>query len=179
MIPNRRKPFQRQYADSAGAQVHAIREQHEALHEAVEAEDAEGELAALGPIAEAFRMLGQLEPAASYSERALTLARAIGKPKAVVSNLIRLATAYQYANRHEEAMPLFDEAVALAPTVGVLEDYALQHRGKCLAELGRWDEAIADFEAALALRRVRGDAGLVDSTEEALEEARMRRGRQA
>jgi tetratricopeptide (TPR) repeat protein len=177
MIHPRRKPFQRHYADQASAYVKEIRAQHEALHEAIDAGDREAELHALGPLAEAYRMLGQLDAALPHAERALALARELDKPKFVVSNLIRLATTYQYLNRHEEAEPLFEEAVELSRRVGVLEDFALQHQGKCLAELGRWDEAIANFEAALAMRKAKGQAELIASSQEALDEARIRGGK--
>ena len=129
-----------------------------------------------GPLREAFRMLGQLDSAVPHLERALTLARELDKPKFVVSNLIRLATAYQYLNRHSEAEPLFLEAIALAQRIGVLEDFALQHHGKSLAEQGRWLEAVARFEQALALRRAKGSAELVASSEDALEAAQAHLG---
>lgn len=173
----RLKPFQREYADAPRAQIQAVQAQQEALHEALHDHDEEGELHALGPLAEAYRMLGQLDAAATHAERALTLARQLDKPKFVLSNLIRLATTYQYMNRHAEAEPLFEEARALAAKLGFMEDFALQHHGKSLAEQGRWDEAIACFEAALAQRSAKGNPELVASSEEALEEARLRRGR--
>lgn len=171
----RLKPFQRVYADKALPLVEAIQTLHQDLHEARDTEDREAELHVLGPLGENFRLLGQLDPAVSHSEAALALARELGRPKAIISNLIRLATAYQYQNRHAEAEPLFTEALTLSAQEGFLEDYALQHYGKSLAEQGRWDEAIAHFERALALRQARGDAGLIASTEDALEEARLRR----
>ena len=177
MTYHRRKPFLRQYADQAMPLVEAIREHHEALEEARAEGDREAELAALGPLGETFRLLGQLDKAVPHLEAALALARELDRPKPLTSNLIRLATAYQYLNRHEEAVPLFEEAVARAKAMGFLEDFAQQHYGKCLAELGRWEEAIAAFERALALREARGDAGLVASSTEALEEARVRAGR--
>ena len=155
MTSPRLKPFQRVYADQPRPFIEAIQEQQTALHEALHEGDQEGELHALGPLGEAYRMLGRLDAAAPHLERAVELARALNKPAFLVSNLIRLATVYQYLNRHAEAEPLFVEAVALAGRLGVLEDLALQHQCKCLAELGQWDEAITGFERALELRRLR------------------------
>jgi tetratricopeptide (TPR) repeat protein len=175
MTMPRRKPFLRDYADSPRPYIQAVREQQEALHEALHEDDLEGELHALGPLSEAYRMLGQLDVAATHAERALELARQLNKPKFVLSNLIRLATTYQYLNRHEDAEPLFIEARDLARRLGLMEDFALQHHGKSLAEQARWDEAIACFEAALAHRQAKGNPELTASSQEALDEARARR----
>jgi kanamycin kinase len=174
MTTPRLKPFQRVYADHPRPHIEAIQAQQESLHEALHADDLEGELHALGPLGEAYRMLGQLDAALPHLERAVALARELDKPKFVLSNLIRLATAYQYLNRHAEAEPLFEEATALARRLGMLEDFALQHHGKSLAEQGRWAAAVERFEQALALRQAKGNAQLVASTEDALEAARAR-----
>lgn len=172
----RLKPFQRQYAENALALTKTIRDHHQALHDAEDAGDREAALAAHGAMSDAFRMLGQLDPAVRHGEEAVELARALDRPKSLAANLIRLATALQYRNQHDEAEPLFAEGRALAAKVGVLEDYALQHHGKSLAEQGKWAEAIACFERALALREAKGDAALIASTREALDEARARLG---
>lgn len=177
MTYQRRKPFLRQYADQATPLLATLREHLEAIEEARTEGDRESELAAQGPLGDTYRSLGQLDKAATHLECALTLARELDRPKAIASNLIRLATTYQYMNRHEEAEPLFLEALTLTASLGMLEDFALQHYGKCLAELGRYDEAIDCFERALAMRERRGDAGLIASSTEALEEARVRAGR--
>ena len=178
MSTPRLKPFQRVYADSPRPLIEQIQAQQTAWHDAMHDEDAEEELHALGPLGEAYRMLGQLDVAATHLERAVALARTLEKPAFLVSNLVRLATTYQYRNQHAEAEPLFVEALDLAKRLGVLEDYAAQHYGKSLAEQGRWDEAIALFERAIALRTPRGDAELIASSQEALDEALVRRSRQ-
>src|SRR5699024_12286139 len=48
-------------------------------------------------------------------------------------------------------------------------DFALQHKGKCLMELARLNDAEACFVKALALRNAKGDAALMDSTEQAID----------
>lgn len=173
----RLKPFLRQYAESALPLVKSIRDHHQALHAAEASGDRDAELAALGAMADAYRLLGRLDEAVSHGERAVAIAREVERPKFLASNLIRLATALQYRNEHAAAEPLFEEAQRIAATVGVLEDFALQHHGKSLAEQGRWAEAIACFERALALREAKTDADLIASTREALEEARARAGK--
>lgn len=90
--------------------------------------------------------------------------------RAAATTLIRLGTALQYLGRHGEALGRFDDAESLVRRERLpgLIDFVLQHRGKCLAELGRVDEARACFRRALRARRIRGDAALVASTEAAL-----------
>ncbi|MEB3220446.1 MAG: tetratricopeptide repeat protein [Candidatus Sericytochromatia bacterium] len=176
-MTRRLRPFLRDYAERAMPVVQAIRDHHAALHEAQAREERDTELAALGALADAYRLLGRLDEAVRHGEEAVALARALERPKSLVSNLIRLATALQYRQAHADAEPLFLEARALAASLGLLEDFALQHHGKSLAEQGRWDEAIAALEQALALREARQDASLVASSSEALAEARARAGR--
>lgn len=172
----RRKPFLRVYADQALTVLGTIHALAHDLEDARAAGDSEEAMHVLGPLGEAFRMLGQLDKAVPPLEEALALARELERPKFVIANLIRLATAYQYLNRHAEAEPLFVEALERARERGFMEDFALQHYGKCLAELRRWDEAIACFEHAIA-RRTGGDPALLDSSREALALAEHSAGR--
>ena len=51
-------------------------------------------------------------------------------------------------------------------------DFALQHLGKALVDAGRPARAATLLEEALELRRERGDAQLIESTEFALARAR-------
>src|SRR5688500_6677391 len=102
MTASRLKPFLRQYADQALGVVQAIQEHQETLHEALHAGDRELELRVLGPLGESYRLLGRLDVAAEHAEAALALACELGDRKAQASNMIRLATAYQYLNRHAE-----------------------------------------------------------------------------
>lgn len=173
-MSERRRPFQRHYADKAAPLVEAIHEQRTELQLARQEGDDESILALLGPLSESYRMLGQLDPAVSYGEEALALARKLARPRHVVSNGLRLATAMQYRNQQDEAEPLFREVLDLARSQGAMLDHVLQHYGKCLVELGRASEAIPLFEEALALREGRGDDELTESAEEALAGARKR-----
>jgi tetratricopeptide (TPR) repeat protein len=124
----------------------------------------------LGRVGEACRMLGMLDTALTYLAEAHRLAIALADARAEVVMGLRHATALQHRDRHAEALALFDASLALsrrhAPD---LEDFAHQHRGKCLVELGEPDRARASFLTALSLREAKGDAKLLASTHEALE----------
>lgn len=174
----RRKPFLRQYADEPGPLLHVI---HEGLDELPTAR-AEGDtphlIAVLGQLGEAYRSLGRLEQALPYAREAYELAVESSNRKAMISNGLRLATLLQYRNEHAEAEPLFRETLELARRMHLLEDFACQHMGKCLAELGQLDEAIACFERALALRAARGEPSLIASSREALDLALEWKARQ-
>lgn len=69
------------------------------------------------------------------------------------------ATARQYLGERVAAEVLFGQALARSRAAGWrrLEGYLLAHRGRCRVELGRLDEARADFGAALAIRVEQGD----------------------
>lgn len=132
-------------------------------------------LAALGTAGNARRMLGDHKTAERWLEEAVTLAHEANHGLAWALNMVRLATAVQFQDRHSEALSLFHQVVGLTESPGVPESVAMvahfarQHRGKCLAEIGDTLAARADFEAALALRQAKGDPELIASTEEALQ----------
>ena len=171
----RRKPFLRQYADQAVPVLHRLQEQLDELVAAREAQDEQAILPLLGEVGEGFRMLGRMDHARAPLEEAVALADRLGDARRAMVNRLRLATLQQYANDQDGALALFDDALARARDLGLLVDFVQQHRGKCLAELGRWDEAIAEFEAALTKREAGGDPDLIASTREALDLARERR----
>jgi tetratricopeptide (TPR) repeat protein len=88
----------------------------------------------------------------------------------LATNLIRLATAQQYAGDHDMALTTFAEArrVIARGQVPELLDYVAQHEGKCLVEMGRPAEARDTFAEALRLRRQAGATALIASTLRAL-----------
>ena len=87
-----------------------------------------------------------------------------------ISNLIRLGEALKYDGQHEQALKKFDEAIELCtPSNGSnLLDFAYQHKGKCLLELGQVSSALVYFQKALKIRLVKGDQSLIDSTQKAI-----------
>lgn len=170
----RRRPFLRVYADKAAPLVEAIHEQRTDLEAARKEGDEESILALLGPLSESYRMLAQLDPAVDYGREALELATKLDKPRQRIANGLRLATALQYRNQQDEALPLFEATLDLARAHGHLVDFALQHLGKCLVEMDRAGDARPLFEEALALRRARNEDALAASTEEAIEGASRR-----
>ncbi len=149
-----------------------------ALTDVSEAENPLERVKALGRLGEHQRISIQHLPLAIDTlQNAVQEALKAGIPALVASNRIRLATALQYANRHEEACKEFQRAIQASsgPKAGVLLDYAHQHFGKCLAEMGQWDAALEHFTAALDIRNVKADQGLLASTREAIQTLEMRR----
>lgn len=128
----------------------------------------------LGYMGNAERMLGHTGPAIAYFRSALDLMRASGDVRGEAVALIRLGEAYRCADEPGQAEALLREALEATENgeAAGLRDFALQHLGKCLVELGRRDEAVAALDEALLVRRTKGDAALVESTQQALAWAR-------
>lgn len=81
---------------------------------------------------------------------------------------IRHATALQYTDRHLEACDILLSAIAKSRPDGPYLDFALQHYGKCLVEMGEIARARACLEEAYELRKRKGDQTLIASTQRAL-----------
>ena len=133
-------------------------------------------LRTLGYLTDACRVAGEIDAAVAYGEEGLERARATGNRNAETANLIRLGEALKYRDEHVVAENLFRQALANTDDddASALRDYALQHLGKCLLEMGRYDESITCLEQALDLRRAKGNQPLIESTERALAHARSR-----
>jgi len=166
--------FERVYAQDLTATATTLARQDAALAAAIAVGDENARLDLLGKVGEAERMLNRLDDAVPHLRAALALAQMRGDLQREIANLIRLATALQYREEHGEAVALFRACLARieATNERVREDFAYQHFGRCLAEMGEWEEVIGCFERALALRRAGGDALLIASTEHALSLAR-------
>lgn len=85
--------------------------------------------------------------------------------------LIRLGEAYKYDEQHEIALKLFNKVLEKCRLNEVNDyiDFAYQHKGKCLMEIGKYDEAEKCFLEALHIRKLKHDGALIDSTEQALQ----------
>jgi kanamycin kinase len=145
-------------------EVAGDREAVEAALDEAEQRLAGGETAELHVYAgQAARLLSRHETAIAHLIRAFELEPS---PQA----RIRLGEAYRCADRVDQALTELTTALAESRQTA-LEHFALQHLGKALADAGRTEEAVEALERALALRREKGDAELVESTERALERA--------
>jgi HTH-type transcriptional regulator, pleiotropic regulator of extracellular virulence genes len=159
------KPFLRQHFEDAPVRRAEL---HELLNNLQICTDETEEMRLSGRIGEHYRMLGEYNAALIYLQNAVELVRKLGDSRQEIANLLRLATTLQYADRHAEALPLFRDALVKSRG-GSYEDFALQHMGKCLVELGQIEEARTCFEAALVIRQIKGDTELLASTHEALD----------
>jgi tetratricopeptide (TPR) repeat protein len=139
--------------------------------------DASEELQLLGQIGVMCRMLGRLDDAERYLQRAVALSKQVGSERSRQVNRIRLAHVYQWQGRFGLSDPIFEEAVALCERREALSaylDFALQHYGKSLFDQGRYAEAERLFERALQLRLAKGDDSLAASSRFALDVTRGR-----
>ncbi len=118
----------------------------------------------------AYRILDRSEVAVRYLKVAEQLARELNHPAILARTLIRLGEAYKYNDRHDQALACFQEVKELTDCdeLYFYHDFALQHIGKCLMEVGRYDEALEHFHQALSLRKQKEKEELIRSTEVAL-----------
>lgn len=114
--------------------------------------------------------LGDHDDALVFLHRALDLAAASGNTRAVIATELNLGDAYRYAGEVKRAEVLYRRALAGARGQHPeLVDFALQHLGKHLMEQGSLTTARAHLQEALRLRTAKGDAGLIESTQAALD----------
>jgi len=85
-------------------------------------------------------------------------------------SLLRLGEAIKYKGNPKEALIIFNDVLDKCKANNNLlyVDFAMQHRGKCLLELGEITEAEKCFKEALKLRELKGDESLIESTRQAL-----------
>jgi len=124
-----------------------------------------------GTVGNLYRICGEPQKALDYLNSCLCFAKEEGNITRETVTLIRLGEALKYDGKHDEAIELFEEAFKKCKDnkLDTYLDFALQHRGKCLMEMGRIDEAEKSFIKALKLREFKGDTNLIDSTKKALE----------
>lgn len=84
--------------------------------------------------------------------------------------LIRLGEAIKYNGNPMKALGIFNEVLDKCKANNNLLylDFAIQHKGKCLLELGEIAEAEKCFKEALRLRELKEDILLIESTQQAL-----------
>jgi tetratricopeptide (TPR) repeat protein len=117
-----------------------------------------------------YRVLYQTTKAVQYLEKALDLTKQEEDLQGELRALIRLGEAFKYDERHEAALACFEQALAISSYKDLenYRDFALQHMGKCLLELGEFENAILRFEEALELRKKKNNPSLVLATETAI-----------
>ena len=144
-------PFQRRAGVDLAALPGQLEQALEQLAQATASGDQAARLSLAGRVGELYALLGDYQAAIPLLEEAVAGARQLGARRLEVIHWIRLATTYQYAGRHDEAEGLFRQAIVLARGADGADrlDFALQHFGKCLVEMGRLDEAVGCFEEAL------------------------------
>ncbi|WP_030246864.1 tetratricopeptide repeat protein [Streptomyces sp. NRRL S-350] len=114
--------------------------------------------------------LGNYDEARTHLHQALNLAVATGNTRAALATGINLADAHRHAGDPQAADALYRSALSTARSRHPeLLDFALQHTGKYLMERGDLAAAQSHLLEALRLRIAKGDTGLVDSTQVALD----------
>ncbi len=175
------RPFQRPPDFDPDASERKVQSLTRALHQARQD----------GRVNEVARLLGQRgqwqrhrgfhnEAIADLTE-ALSLSHKLQERGLVRTNIIRLATARQYRGEHEAAEEMLFRLLAVLDltTEASLWGFTQQHLGKVLAEVERWDEAIACFQEAVRVREKLGEDGPLASSQRALHEARRRQEQSA
>lgn len=119
-----------------------------------------------GNLGNLYRVLGKSHMAIEI----LQLAISLGKSKQI-NNIIRLGEALKYNEQHEQALNKFDEAINLciSSNNSTFIDFAYQHKGKCLLELGQTTLALGYFQKAMQIRMEKGDPSLIESTQRAID----------
>lgn len=161
----RKKPFMRDYAEHGLPLIQTIQAHQKSLAEALRRDNPEEILHLRGPLGEAYRRLGRLDDAIAHLTQAVALAREGNRARNLLSNVLRLAVAVQYAGRSDEAEALFREALQLAKVQAFLEDHVALAYGKHLIEGQRWQEAAEQFSRACQLRQTHGTPDALSEAE--------------
>lgn len=125
-----------------------------------------------GSIGNLYRIIGNTTSAIECLEYAVSLSEENKK----IANLIRLGEALKYDGQHDLALKKFEQAINMCMldlNYTSLLDFAYQHKGKCLLELGLPIMALDNFQRALSLRQVKGDSSLIESTQKAVKFAKQ------
>lgn len=123
-----------------------------------------------GIIGNLYRICEEPQNAINYLNQCLNFSLEEGNIKKEIVSLVRLGEALKYANKHNEALVLFNNALTKCEDnqVDIYLDFILQHKGKSLMELGQLEEAENCFIKTLKIRKIKGDSNLIESTQLAL-----------
>lgn len=124
-----------------------------------------------GTLGNLYRIYGKPEKAILHLMKSLKLAESEKDIKKQTASLIRLGEAQKYSGKREGALELFNKAYTKAVHEGAAEyiDFALQHKGKCLLEMGQAENAMKCFSEALNIRLEKKEPSLIQSTRQAIQ----------
>ncbi|WP_457029409.1 tetratricopeptide repeat protein [Kitasatospora sp. P5_F3] len=119
-------------------------------------------------------VLGNYHDGRAFLRQALDLATASGDTRAVIATELNLGDAYRYAGEVGAADAFYRRALDTARRRHPeLVDFALQHLAKHLMEQGDFAPARAHLREAQQLRLAKGDTGLIESTQAALDRVEL------
>ncbi|MGE8036985.1 hypothetical protein [Lysinibacillus sp. NPDC093692] len=124
----------------------------------------------MGTLGNLYRIYGEPQKAIIILSECIRIACDQKDSNREIVSLIRLGEAIKYNGNPIEALEIFNGVLDKCEADNNLlyVDFAMQHRGKCLLELGKIAEAEKCFEGALKLREHKGDVLLIESTRQAL-----------
>lgn len=129
-----------------------------------------------GMLGNLYRIYGNDEPiqlmkAEQYLNYCLDYAKKNEDLTKETITLVRLGEVYKYKNQHQEALELFEQALAICEKqrVELYLDFIYQHMGKCYLEMEFYDLAEGHFTKALNLRKQKEDTSLLESTLKAIQ----------
>ena len=111
--------------------------------------------AGIGNLSEIYASLGDYSKAEHYTTIALTSAHQHQDASEIQGNLGRLADIYFKKGEPQKALPLWDQALAMAPAVGLPSFDATIYLSRCLyyERIGNYELALRDADAGLVIER--------------------------
>lgn len=124
----------------------------------------------MGTLGNLYRIYGEQQKAVKILTECVTIANNQNNSNREIVALIRLGEAIKYNDNPMKALEIFNEVLEKCKANNNLLylDFAIQHKGKGLLELGGFVEAEKCFKEALKLREFKGDVSLIESTRQAL-----------
>lgn len=124
----------------------------------------------MGTLGNLYRIYGVPQIAIPILTKCVTIASNQNNSKREIVSLIRLGEAIKYNGEPVKALEIFNEVLVKCKANNQLLylDFAIQHKGKCLLEIGEIAEAEKCFKEALNLRELKGDVSLIESVQQAL-----------
>ncbi|KOP71430.1 hypothetical protein AMS59_18605 [Lysinibacillus sp. FJAT-14745] len=124
----------------------------------------------MGTLGNLYRIYGEPQKAVKILTKCVTIASNQNNSNREIVSLIRLGEAIKYNDGPMKALEVFNEVLDKCKTNNHLLylDFAIQHKGKCLLEIGEIAEAEKCFKEALKLRELKEDVSLIESTQQAL-----------